>query len=454
MRLIVVGLGETGIELAKELVLANHEVTVIDIEKNKVEEFTNEYDALGVAGSGASKAILMQAKANMADIIISVTSNDEVNLMSAITAKTLGTKHSIVKVSSKEYKDDEKYLGEKMGIDMVINAEQDTADEITRIVSYPSNMKTGIFSNGKVDMAEIKVKEDTILADTKLVEFKEKFNAKVTVVSIIRDEKLVVPRGDVTIKAGDEICIIGKHSEIYKFLNKLNLIDKPVKNILIIGCGGIGEQLLENLSEMNLKIKLIEFDKERCIEIVEKFPNVNVIHGNGIDSDMLIEEGIKDFDCCISITGADETNLVVTLFAWSCKVRKLITKIVSLSYSRMLHNVQIDNTLSPHLIILGSIHRFIRGIENNSMHVENIKSLYRFAKNKAEAIEFEATNDLEFLGKKISEINLKKDIVIAFIIRNKKVIIPHGETTIEENDKVMIIASADKNIGRLSEIVE
>ena len=169
---------------------------------------------------------------------------------------------------------------------------------------------------------------------------------------------------------------------------------------------------------------------------------------------MLIEEGIKDFDCCISITGADETNLVVTLFAWSCKVRKLITKIVSLSYSRMLHNVQIDNTLSPHLIVLASIHRFIRGIENNSMHVENIKSLYRFAKNKAEAIEFEATQDLEFLSQKISEINLRKDIVIAFIIRNKKVIIPHGETTIEENDKVMIIASSDKNIGRLAEIVE
>lgn len=454
MRIIIVGLGETGRELAKELVLASHEVTVIDTEKHKVEEFTNEYDAIGIVGSGANRSVQMQAKANNADVIISLTSNDEVNLMGCITAKTLGANYSIARVSTKEYKEDEKYLNENLGIDMIINEDYDTANEITRIVSYPSNLKTGIFSNGKVDMAELTVKEDSQLIDVKITELKEKFNVNLTVISILRNGKLIIPRGEDILQKDDEVCIVAKSSQIHKFLNKLSLIEKPVKSVLIIGCGSIGEYLLENLVEMKLKIKLVEFDKERCLEIVEKFPNVQVIHGNGIDSDMLLEEGLKDFDCCISLTGADETNLVVTLFAWSCKVRKLITKVISLTYTKMLHNVEIDNTISPHLIVLGSIHRFIRGIENKSKHGESIKSLYRFAKNTAEAIEFEVTEDFLYASQKLQDMNLKKDIVIAFIMRNNKVVIPNGETTIELKDRVMIIASSDKNIGNLSEIVE
>ena len=453
MRLIIVGLGQTGTELAKELVLANHEVIVIDTDKNKIEEFTNEYDVIGVVGSGASREILMRAKANNADAIISLTSNDEVNLMSCITAKKIGSKYGVARVSTKEYKDDEKYLTENFGIDMIVNAEYDTANEITRIISYPTSVKAGIFSNGKVDMTEITIKEDSPLINVKLTELKEKFNVKVTVVSILRNGKLVIPRGEAVLQEGDEVCVVAKSSQIYKLLNKLNMIEKPVKNVLVVGCGSVGEQLLTNLEEMNVKVKLIEFDKERCMQIVEKFPDVKVTLGNGIDSDMLLEEGIKDFDCCVSITGADETNLVVTLFAWSCKVRKLITRITSLSYSRMLHNVEIDNTLSPHLIAINSVNRFIRGISNKKKQSESIKSLYRFANNLAEAVEFEVIDGFEYVGKSLKEICIKKDFVIAFITRNNKVIIPNGETTIEIKDKIMVITSSDKNIVNLSEII-
>ena len=298
-------------------------------------------------------------------------------------------------------------------------------------------------------MAELKVKAESPLNNLKLTELRNKFNTNIIIASIMRKGKLIIPRGDVIIKQDDELWIIGKASDIYNFLNKLKLIEKPVKSVFIVGCGNIGRYLLKKLSKMKFKIKVIEFNKERCIELMNEFPNVEIAHGDGVDSDLLIEEGIKDYDCCISLTGADETNLVVTLFAWSCKIRKLITKITSLNYTKMLNGEEIDNTLSPHFSVLSAVHRFIRGISNNDDKDGTIKSLHRFAQNMAEAIEFEVTDSFENRGKTLKELPIKKDVVVAFVIRNGEVIMPNGNTSFEKNDRVIIVANANKNISSL-----
>ncbi len=451
MRIIVVGLGQTGQELAKELISAGHEIIVIDTTEKTIEDFTNEYDAIGVVGSGASKQIQVKAKAQYADVLIALSPSDEVNIMSAITAKTLGTKYTIARVTAEEYKEDEAYLMHDLGIDLVINEEYDTAQEITRLISYPTSIKVGAFANGKVDVAEVKIKENSELINLKLVDTKEKLKKDVIIASILRDEKLIIPRGDVVLKENDELCIIGKSAEIYYLLKRLDLIEKPIKSVFVVGCGKIGKYLLNNLSKMNIKTKVVEENKERCLELAEEFKDIDVIHGNGTNSDMLLEEGIKDYDACISLTKEDETNIVITLFAWSCKVRKLITKVVSLTYTKMLHNVEINNTLSPHIIILSSVHRFIRGIAERK---ESIKSLYRFSKNMAEAIEFEVGNDFIHTGKTLQEIKIKKEFLIAFLIRGKEIIIPNGQTTIEKKDRVTVISSAEKNLSRIEEIIE
>lgn len=452
MRIVIVGLGQTGQEIAIELINAGHELIVIDVNKEIVDEFTNHHDAIGIVGSGASREIQLRAKVNIADVLIALSPNDEVNLMSCITAKKIGASYTIARVSREEYRSDEAYLINELGIDMIINAEYDTAKEITRIVGYPASVKTGAFANGRVDVAEIKVKEGNPLIDVKLTKLKEKFKKDIIIASIIRKGKLVIPRGDVTIQKDDELYVVSRSADIYHFLKSLNYIEKPIKSVFMVGCGNIGKYLLNNLYKMKIKIKVVEFDKERCIELAEEFPDITVVHGNGIDSDMLIEEGIKDYDCSISLTGEDETNLVVTLFAWSFKIRKLITKVVSVNYTKMLHNVSIDNTLSPHLVVLSSIHRFIRGLTDKEG--EEIKSLYRFANNMAEAVEFEVSEEFENRGKALKDIKLKKDIVIAFIIRERKVIIPNGLTTMEKDDRVIVIASASKNLNSITEIIE
>ena len=449
MKIVIVGLGQAGSELAKELIEAKHEVTVIDEEMELIDTFTNNYDAIGVVGNGASRKIQMQAKVISTDLLIALTSSDEVNLLACITAKTLGAKYTIARINAGEYRDEEKYLIDNFKIDMIINAENDTADDITRMITYPSSIRTSAFANGKVDVAELKIKKESPLNNLKLTELRNKFNTNIIIASIIRNGKLIIPRGDVVIKQDDELCIIGKSSDIYNFLNKLDLIEKPVKSVFIVGCGNIGKYLLRSLSKMRFKIKVIEFDKERCIELMNEFPNIEVVHGDGVDSDLLVEEGIKNYDCCISLTGADETNLVVTLFAWSCKVRKLITKITSLNYTKMLNGEEIDNTLSPHFSVLAAVHRFIRGISNNNSKNETIKSLYRFAQNMAEAIEFEVTDTFENVGKTLKELQFKKDVVVAFIIRNGEVIMPNGNTSFEKRDRVIIVANSNKNISSL-----
>ena len=273
------------------------------------------------------------------------------------------------------------------------------------------------------------------------------------VAGVIRNDKFIIPRGDFKFQLDDDLYVIAKSTDIHEFLYALNLIEKPVKNILMVGCGKIGKHLLANLSKMKVKIKVIEFDSERCLELAKEFPDVKIIHGNGIDSEMLIEEGLKDYDCVISLTGKDETNLVVTLFAWSYKVRKLITKIVSLSYTKMLNNVEIDNTISPYYIVLSSILRFIRGISEGGLNNDNVKSLYRFAQNNGEAIEFEVSDKFPHVGKSLKEIKINKSVVVAFIIRNNQVIMPKGDTTIEVNDRIIIIAPTSKNLGKLEEIL-
>ena len=301
-------------------------------------------------------------------------------------------------------------------------------------------------------MAEIKVRENSPLVDLKLTKLKETFKLDLTVASIVRNNKLIIPRGDVVIQKDDELYVVATSSDIYHFLKALNLIDKPVKSVFMVGCGKIGKYLLKNLSKMKLKVKVVEFDKKRCSELAEEFPDITIVHGNGIDSDMLIEEGIKEYDCSIALTGEDETNLVVTLFAWSFKIRKLITKVLSINYTKMLHNVEIDNTFSPHLIVLSSIHRFIRGVADKDER--KIKSLHRFAANRAEAIEFIVGEEFEGNGKTLKEIKIKRDIVIAFIIRSGKIIIPNGLTTLEKEDRVIIITTAKKNLSDISDIVE
>lgn len=452
MKIIIVGLGQVGQELAKEMIQKNHDVTVIDLNKNLVDNFTNKHEVIGIVGSGASKEIQTKAKCEFADIVIAVTDTDEINLMSCLTAKHLGAKYTIAKVKNLEYQNNDEFLKDKFQVDLVINSEHSTADEITRIVGYPSNIKIERFFESKISMAEITLREDSELIGVSINEIEEKHKNKINIGCIIRKDKVIIPNADVKFEIGDTIYVLANTVRLHKFLKKIKLISKPVKSVLIVGSGNIGEKLISNLINMNIKVKIIEFNLKKCQELSEKFETATVVFGEEVNSDLLIEEGIKDFDCCISLTGNDESNLVISMFAWSCEVKKVITKISSIPYTSMLHNVKIDTTVSPYSIILSSVIKYIRSIKdcmNNS-----IKTLYRFAKNQVEAIEFVIDDEYEYCNKPFVELSLKSDVLVGFIVRGKEIIVPDEKISFKSGDKVIIIAKASVGISKVADIFE
>lgn len=451
MKIIVIGLGQVGQELVKELIQKNHDVTVIDLNKELLDNFTNKYEVNAIVGSGASKEVQTKAKCELADVVIALTDTDEINLMSCLTAKHLGAKYTIAKVKNLEYKNNDEFLKEQFKIDLVINSEHTTADEITRIVGYPSNIKIERFWESKVNMAEIILREDSLLVGETIQEIKEKYKDKINIGCIVRNEKVIIPNNDnFKFEVGDIIYVLANTVRLHKFLKKIKLIEKPVKSVLMVGCGNIGEKLISNLLKMNIKVKIIEFDLKRCQELSEKFEEAIVVLGDEVNSDLLIEEGIKNFDCCISLTGNDESNLVISMFAWSCKTRKIITKISSISYTSMLHNVEIDTTVSPYFIILSSIIKYLRSIKdciNNS-----IQTLYRFANNEVDAIEFVLDKNYDYCNKPLAELSLKDNVLIGFIVRGKDVIIPDKETVFMKGDSVIVVAKADIGISQVGDI--
>lgn len=450
MKIVVIGLGQIGQVTAKELIQKKHEVTVIDVKKELVDSFTDKYEAIGIVGSGASKSVQCMAKCENADVVIAVAESDEINLMSCLTAKFLGAKYTIAKVRSLEYKNDDEFLKDRFKIDLVINSELSTADEITKIVGYPSNIKMERFLESKINIAEITLREDNLLIGQSLSEVKAHFKNKINIGCVIRAGKVIIPKMDFKFETGDIIYVLANMVKLHKFLKKIKLIDKPVKSVLIVGCGNIGEKLVSNLLNMGIEVKIIEFDLKRCQELSNKFDDATVVYGEEVNSDLLIEEGIKDFDCCVSLTNSDESNLVISMFAWSCKTRKIITKISSISYTSMLHNVDIDTTVSPYAIILSSVVKYVRGLKycmNNS-----IRNLYRLANNQVDAIEFFIDKDYECCNKPLSELKLKPYVLIGVIVRGKDVIIPDEYTQIVKGDRAVIMAEADKGIGQIEDI--
>lgn len=451
MKAVVIGLGQVGQELAKELSQKNNEVTVIDVNKEIIENFSNKYDVIGIVGSGASKEVQLKAKCDIADVVISATNTDEINLMSCLTAKYLGAKYTIAEVRSLEYQNNDEFLKQKFKIDLVINSEHSTADEITRLISYPSNIKIEHFIESKINIAEVTLREDSSIIGLTISQLEANYKNRINIGCIIRNNKTIIADHEVKFENGDIVYILANTVYLQNFLKKNKMIERPVKSVLIVGSGNIGEKLINNLTKLGMKVKVIEFDLKRCQELSEKYGDVEVVYGEEINSDLLIEEGIEDYDCCVSLTKQDESNLVISMFAWSCKTKKIITKISSIAYTSMLHNVKIDTTVSPYSIILSSVIRYIRNIQNRVN--ESIRELYRLANNQVEAIEFYIDKDYEYCNKKLVLLKIKQGIMVAFIVRDREVIIPNEDQELKKGDRVIVIAKASDGISQLEDII-
>lgn len=451
MKIIIVGDGKVGYALAESLSKEDNDVTIIDKDAEALKKVDGRLDVMCIKGNGLSTKILLEAGVREADLIIAVTTSDEMNMVCCLTAKKLGARHTIARIRDPEYSDELSQLKADLGLDMVINPEQAAAGEIARLIEFPPAFNVEIFSKGYVEMVEIKVKAGMSVAGMRLRDISGKILSSILIAAVVRGEEVVIPKGDFEIKESDLIYIIGRPSIVFNFCRKIGVYIQKIKKLMIVGGGRIAYYLAKYLDEMDIKVKIIESDSQRCVELTELLPHALIISGDGSDETVLQSENLSDMDAFVSVTGRDEENLMTALMARQMGVKKIVSKINRFNYIDLIKDMGIDNIISPKLITTNYILRYIRGMK--SAKADAVQTLYRIIGGRVEAIEFAAATMPGLTDIPLKKLNIISGVLVAAIVRKNNVIIPGGEDMIKADDSVIVIAMG-KKLAELSDIVQ
>lgn len=450
MKIVVIGDGKVGRAIITHTSKEGHEVIVIDKNPKVIEELVNLFDVGGICGNGASYDILQSARVDKADLVVAATSSDEINLLSCLIAKKLGAKATIARVRSFEYNNQIDIMKDALGIKMTINPELETANEIMNIINFPEANRVDIFAGGKVDLVELFIPENSPLINQSLASIHAKYQVKILVCAVQRGDEVFIPTGNFTFQAKDKIHITASRDMVKTFLNKLGLIETKIKDILIIGGGKITAYLTDALLKNKYNVKIIEKDYNRCLELSELLPQASIIHGDGSDQMLLEEEGIDSCDAIICLTNMDEENIIISMYAHKKQVSKIITKVNKESFAGLIETIGVASVVSPKDITASRIVSYVRA--TNNIHGNNIVTLYKLVSGKVEAIEFVAKANSKLLNTPLKELKLKKNVLIASIIRGGEVIIPSGLNVIKADDRVIIVTT-EQSLDDLNDIL-
>lgn len=451
MRVIIVGASKVGEVVTKYLCNEGHDVVVIDNEAGRINNITDKFDCNGFVGNGTSSELLKKAGIDSAKMLIAVTKNDETNILSCAVAKQLGIERTIAAVRGAEYKNEREFI-KSMGVSSIINPERLAALEIQNMLRYPSGVDIERFGDGNVVVASIDIKKGNMLVDTKLADLNKKVGCDVLICSIKRGSKSISPNGDTVINAGDRITVIAIGENMDNFLNSIGIIEKPIKKVLIIGGGKVGRYLTEIMLESGIKVELIDNNSEVCEQLIEKYPKATILCGDGTDTELLSKQ-LKGKDGCITVTGSDDINLVISMFAKSCGVERISAEIDNDNYAGMIRKSGVSHIFSTQDISMAGILRNVRDTSKQDDVDGNIKWMYTMDDGNVEAVEFEVSDKFKYCGKKLmdKDFKLKDNVLIATIINKDGTSIARGASTIESNDKIIVVSVGTK-LSKLSDI--
>ena len=451
MNIVISGDGKVGNALTGFLTKEGHDITVIDRNPQLVDEVVNRYDVLGMVGNGASISVQKQAEVQKCDYFISVTTTDEVNIMSCISARILGAKHTIARVRNPEYYSQTDFLMQKLGIDMIVNPELEAAFEIERVIRFPAALKVERFSKGALELVELKIGEGHSFAGMKLTDFRGSTGMDIIICAVQRGDEVIIPRGNFVIQKGDKVHITASHTELVSLFRKLKLQNKKIKTVMLIGGGNVTYYLARRLLKLGISVKIIELDRERCEFLSGELPRATVICGDGTDSELLFDEGIDGVDACVALTNNDEENILVSMFAGTREVDKTITKVNRMSFIGMLPKINYDGSIiSPVFATASHIVRYVRATENAKG--SRLNTLYKIVDNKVEVMEFTVTENFRGKDVPLKDLKLKKGLLVAGLIRDRALIYPDGMSDIREGDRVIVV-STDEAMHDLNDIL-
>lgn len=439
MNIIIGGCGKIGKTILESLVNEGHNVVAIDTDPAVIEEISNIYDVMCVCGNCADTEALDEAGVDDAELFVAVSGSDELNMLSCFVAKKMGAKNTIARIRNPEYND--KSLGfmrQHLDIQMAINPEMLTARELFNILKLPSAVKIEYFSRRGIEMIELRLKEDSPLDGVKLMDLKKKYDVRLLICVVRRGDKVYIPDGSFELKSGDKIGITAVHSEIQKLMKSLGLLRKQSKNVMILGGSTISFYLAKMLIASGASVKIIESRADRCAELSDLLPKATIIQGDGAQQELLLEEGIRTVDAFVSLTGMDEENILISIYAAANDVPKVISKVNRHELAVMAENLGLDTIVSPKSITSDILVRYARALENSMG--SNVETLYSIMDGRAEALEFNVHPESRLINIPIKMLNIKNNILLAGIIRGGKTIIPDGDDIILPNDKVIVIA--------------
>lgn len=450
MKIMIAGHGKVGATLARQLSAEGYDLTLIDGDPDVLEEGLQQYDVMTVSGNCAVKDTLLQAGVETADLLIAVTGTDEVNLLTCVTAHTLNPKlHTIARVRNPEYTDQIYEMRDIFALSMTVNPERQAAAEIERLLKYPGFLKLDTFAKGRVEIAELRVEENSKLCDVPLSRVSEIVRCKILICAVLRGGEVVIPAGDFVLKEDDRIFVTAPMNNLATLLKNLGILTRKVRNVLICGGGRTSFYLADQLEKNGIDVKLIEKDRTRCVQLAALLPTASIIAGDASNQHLLESEGMDSFDAIVSLTGMDEVNMMISLYGHSHGVPQIITKIGRVEDSRMLGSLPLGSIISPKELCCSSIVRYVRAMRNQEGAAI---AVHFIADGKAEAIEFLVDKDTLHTGEPLKNLTLRKNVLIASITHGRTTRIPDGNSAFMPGDTVIVVQSGSNRVYQLNDI--
>ena len=450
MKIIVAGDGKVGNAVTRRLAKEGSDLTVIDSKQSVLQEIQERDDVMVVEGNAASMPVLRAAGVEDADLLIAATSADEINLLCCLTARSMNPDlHTIARVRNPDYAEQEFAMRRQLGLSMAVNPEMDAAREICRLLQYPAFIKRDTFARGKVEIVELKVFAGARLDGVALKNLDEVCGVKVLICVILRRGRAVIPMGDDVLQAGDRIFVTAKSETLAQLIKNLGIQDHRVRQAMIVGGGRLGYQVARHLLESGIRVKVIEKEEEACRQLAARLPKATVIHGEGSSQQLLDSEGLASSDALITLTGIDEENLVISMYATRLGLPKVITRVERMENYDMFSDMGAGSIISPKDLCSSEIVRYARAMQNKT---GSMRALHRIADNQAEALEFLVTPDVRYQGVPLKDVPIRKNALIACITNEGHTFIPSGDNYFELDNRVVAVVTGDMAVRDLNDI--
>ena len=439
MKIIIVGCGKIGVTLAEQLNSEHHDITLIDSDGAALQAVTDRIDVMGVTGNGAVYQVQMEAGIKEADLLIATTNSDELNMLCCLIAKKAGNCHTIARIRNPEYSAEINYIREELNLSLAINPELAAAREIARLLRFPNAIKIELFAKGRIELLKFLIPKDSILDRMKVMDVVSRLKSNVLICAVERGDDVVIPDGNFEMRGGDKISFIAPHADCAEFFRKAGIENNAVNSAMFVGGGKLTVYLAKALADSKMKIKIIEQDEERCRILSEILPHAMIIHGDGSDQKLLLEEGIRQTEAFASLTGFDEENILLSLYAASQSKAKLVTKVNKIAFENVINALNLGSVIYPKMLTADIILQYVRAMQNSMG--SNIETLYKIVADKAEALEFRVRGDSPVLGIPLEKLKTRNNLLVACINRNGRIIMPRGKDTLEAGDTVIIVTT-------------